>query len=79
MRENIKRRGVLETDKVVKVVKDDAGEALLKSRRSKSQRKDGALQAGDAAISEQEERVGDGELVREEAKVLEEKGCSICL
>ena len=69
---------MLEADKVdqswKQSVKDDSGEALLKSRRSKSQRKDGVT-----AISEQEEKVGDGELVGEEAKVLEEKGCSIYL
>ena len=78
MRENIKQRRGLEADKVDQSskqgVKDDSGELLVKNRRSKSQRKDGAT-----AISEQEERVADGELFGEEAKVLEEKGCSICL
>ena len=67
MRENIKQRRGLEADKVDQSskqgVKDDSGELLVKNRRSKSQRKDGAT-----AISEEEERVADGELVGEEAR-----------
>ena len=78
MQDKIKQRKVLEADKVdqssKQSVKDDAGEMVIKSRRAKSQRKDGALSAGAAAISEQEERVGDGELVREEARYVVDLG-----
>ena len=74
MRENIKHRKVLEAenvdDKSSPSVKDDGGEAV-KSKRSKSQRKDETFQlAGVAAISEEEEGVGgDGELNGEKTRV----------
>ena len=78
MQENVKQRKVLEADKIDQIsqqsVKDDAGEMVIKSRRAKSQRKDGALSAGAAAISEQEERVGDGELDGEEARYVVDLG-----
>ena len=79
MQDKIKQRKVLEADKVdqssKQSVKDDAGDAGMKSRRTKSQRKGGALPVGAAAISdEQEDRVGDGELVREEARYVVDLG-----